>query len=179
MCLFQSQRHCYSILDETLSLAVLDPLTLDAKDRSRLDYLLLSYFQDNETRGIFRSMICYGCDNRSVLTADFNNFVVLPGSHYVMKLRAPTSHVPIQLQQVSATGMTKLHNNTLSHAHAFVDFVLNYVSVKYYADNDEVAFHHKIPEKWKHGIIGKEDRTALTIILCSIVFANPSIFQLN
>jgi len=109
-------------------------------------------------------MICYGCDNRSVSTADFNNFVVLPGSHYVMELRAPTSHVPIQLQQVSATAMTQLHNNTLSHAHASVDFVLHYVSVQYYADNAEVTFHQKIPVKWKNGIIGKEDRTTLTIV---------------
>ena len=164
--LFQSQRHCYSILDETLSLAVLDPLTLGAKDRSRLEHLLLSYFQDNETGGIFRSMICFGCNNRSVSTVDFNNFVVLPGSHYAMELRAPTPHVPvpIQLQQVSATAKTNLHLNTLSHAHASVDFVLQYVSAEYYANNDEIAFHNKIPLKWKNGIIGKVDRATLTIV---------------
>ena len=93
-CVLELRRN--DAFDETLSLAVLDPHALSAKDSLHLEYSLLAYFQDNETVASFRSMIYYGgCDNRSVSTADINNFVILPGNHYTMELRSPTSHVPI------------------------------------------------------------------------------------
>ena len=160
----QSQRHCYAVFEETLGLAQADPHNLDYQERKRLDHLLLSYFQDDASGACFRSMICYGCDDILVSITDFNNFVVLPGSQFAMELIHTSVHTPIHFRRVSTIAKKELHHNTLRRAYASVDFVLQHVTKHYFAGNADIAYHTKVPLKWKNGIIGNVDRAELKIL---------------
>jgi len=152
----ESQSHCYAVLAETLVLAQAEHLTLDSQER--LDLLLLSYFQEDAPGDRFRSMICYGRDDLQVSTHDFNNFIVLPGSHFAMELYSSKVRVPIQLQRIPHAMEKQLHLDTLGHAHTTVDFVLDYVAKHYFPGNEDIAyFSSTVPERWKNHIIGKDD----------------------
>jgi hypothetical protein len=79
-----SQHQCYALLEETISLAQADPISL--RSLQRLQFLISSYFQNDTAGACFRSMICHGRGDILVSTEDFNKFVVLPMSHFAMEL---------------------------------------------------------------------------------------------
>jgi hypothetical protein len=163
----ESQHSCYAIFRETLALAQQHPRTFD--NQQRLDSLLVDYFQDNAVGARFRSMICYGRDDLLVSLEDVNNFIVLPQSQFAMELclsTVSTVHVPIRFQSVSVDTKKQLHHDTLTRAHASVDFVLTYVTEHCFENNDDVAFYasKSPPLVWKNCILGKDDRSELKIV---------------
>jgi hypothetical protein len=155
----ESQHDCYVLLEETLRLAHLNTHTL--KSQQRLNFLLVSYFQDDAGGACFRSMLCYGRDDLLVSTKEFNEFAVLPRSHFFMELHSSTVNIPIRFHRVGLTKRKELQLHTLKAAQASVDFVLAYL-IRHadFGDKDIAYFHknRKIPLSWKNGILALPPR---------------------
>jgi hypothetical protein len=158
-----SASECHVLLDEVFRLVRASPLPLSSQ--SRLNHLLLSYFQDDKPGALFRSMSCFGSTETCVSLETFNRFVVQPASNFDIQLAAPSSHVPIQFQMVSVNRKRELHRTTLMHAHASVDFVLDHV-IKLHPGRAAINCYlpNNIPIIWKNSILGKVDKSKVDII---------------
>ena len=159
----QSHKDCVAVLEETIELSLSDP-PVSGDSLLRLEFLLTSYFQDDEVGSHFRSMICYGSGDTSVSIADFNTYIVGPQTNYDLHLADNQVHLPIKLQRTAFSARKELRSNTMKHAQASVLFILGYVVKAYYSQNEDVTFFMRSPppKTWIHCIILGKDERSLT-----------------